>query len=446
MNKILAVIIALCLCSIINSGYSQESKEIQVLQKGTDIKITKSVEGAISAPIMIKYKITTPKVDEFDFVLALDSSGSFGVGGDLYSTQKKAVLEAIPRFIKEMRNNSEYTANDFKISIIGWNDKIDFAYGDLNNRIPANANLVAVENITSDIDILMDQYECDEEAFTNISIPIKASLDILDEKNNPINPSKRTSRFIILVTGRSEFAKAQQKFINEVRKKNYPIYIIGLDIAKESKLSDHLTNLGQNNPNRINFIRFIPADSNALAGKLFDALNEHLLNATKEPIARNVTIDETVYPYIVPDMNSIQIRGNSLGENSSVIKNTDGTNTIHLELADGLMPKTETEITLRADLKMNLPITVSENTKPTQMQKYLTHPSEVKIKWLNEMAPRTTDLPSNSINFGMSSQGVESRYQSGASSAGSISQTGILFSLLKSLGNSISFIGAITAW
>lgn len=236
MKKILAVIIALCLLSIINSGNGQENKETQVLQKGTDVTITKSVEGAKAAPITIKYKITTPKVDEFDFVLALDSSGSFGVGGDLFSTQKKAVLEAIPKFIKAIRNNSEYSANDFKISIIGWNDKIDFAYGDLNNKIPANANLVAVENITSDIDKLMDQYECDEEAFTNISIPIKASLDILDEKNNPINTNKRTSRFIILVTGRSEFAKAQQRFINEVRKKNYPVYIIGLDIAREGTI------------------------------------------------------------------------------------------------------------------------------------------------------------------------------------------------------------------
>ena len=195
------------------------NKETQVLQKGTDVTITKSVEGAIAAPITIKYKITTPKVDEFDFVLALDSSGSFGVGGDLYSTQKKAVLEAIPKFIKEIRNNSEYSANDFKISIIGWNDKIDFAYGDLDNKIPAKADLVPVENITSDIDTLMDLYECDEEAFTNISIPIKASLDVLDEKNNPMNPGKRTSKFIILVTGRSEFAKAQQRFINEVRRR-----------------------------------------------------------------------------------------------------------------------------------------------------------------------------------------------------------------------------------
>ena len=166
------------------------------------------------------------------------------------------------------------------------------------------------------------------------------------------------------------------------------------------KIRRPFNNLGQNNPNRINFIRFIPAESGALASKLFDALNAHLLNATKEPIARNVTIDETVYPYIVPDMNSVQIRGNTLGANSLVIKNTDGTNTIHLELADGLMPKTETEITLRAELKMNLPITVSENAKTTQLQKYLPHPSEVKIKWLNEMEPRITALPGNTINFG----------------------------------------------
>jgi hypothetical protein len=387
-------------------------------------------------------------VDDFDFVLALDSSGSFGVGGDPFSTQKKAVLEAVPEFIKEIRNNSEYSANSFKISVVGWNDQIDFAYGDFNNRNPRNAKLVPVENVTSDIGELEEHYICDEESFTNISIPISAALNILDEKINPPDPNKRTSRFVILVTGRSEFSKAQENLIKKAREKNYPIYIIGLDIVKGSKLHDHLMELGDNKQKRVSFISFIPSQSKVLAGQLRAALEAHLFNATREPIARNVTIDETVYPYIMPDLKSIRIKGNTLGANSSIVTNTDKTKTIHIELADGLMPRTETEITLEADLQVNLPVTFSEATTPISKQNYQPHSSQMKMKYLNENNFKMRDLPMNNINFGsVSSESVDSSEHTGASSESSsespIPQIDLLFSLLKSLGNTISVIGAI---
>lgn len=68
----------------------------------------------------------------------------------------------------------------------------------------------------------------------------------------------------------------------------------------------------------------------------------------------------------------------------------------------------------------------------------------MKMKYLNENNFKMRDLPMNNINFGsVSSESVDSSEQTGASSESPIPQIDLLFSLLKSLGNTISVIGAI---
>jgi hypothetical protein len=403
---LLLIAIAFIFNSPINVGLSQDVvNAIEIRQNDTNISISKAVEETGKSPIILKYTIKTPKVDDFDFVLALDSSGSFGRSG--LPVEKDAVVKAIPEFIRYIIDKREYSDNNFSISLVSWDEKVNFAYGNFTNNNSSGAEIVPVKKAVEEINNsnLEKYYLCDEDSFTDLSIPISSALSILDNKTHPSIKGHRTSRFMILITGKGEYHKANQSLVEEFKRNNYPIYVIGLDVEEDTTLFDHLNLLAENNTNRVKFLRIFPSDPGQLEVELLKALEAHLDNATREPIMRNIKIDETLYPYVEPDMGSIEVEGNYLKSTSTYRRIADShTSALHLELANGLMPNSETRITFRCNLNLTgMPVTVSDNQKdviiykPSQGKNPPPKPA-IYFDWLNDELPHNQPLPTIYIN------------------------------------------------
>ena len=162
---------------IISVCIAQEYKE-----KNTGVIITKDVQGNFLNPKLI-YNIKTPIVDYFDFVLAIDSSGSIGMGNGI---EGHAISNAVPKFIKGIMENETKTSNaNFNLSVISWNDRVEFASLDFTNQLPSNARFFSINKSTRNVDRFIDDFKkyykySDETSGTNISTAIKASKDALD--------------------------------------------------------------------------------------------------------------------------------------------------------------------------------------------------------------------------------------------------------------------------
>jgi len=129
---VLIVIINICSCqqeinSDIESGSSSITLQLTATEPEpsvdpkTDVNVTRTVIGD-GNKLKFKYDVGVPSVDDFYFVLALDSSGSLGCAGD--QDQAKAVITAVPQFINYTID--EYPNKTFNMSIVGWDNNIDF--------------------------------------------------------------------------------------------------------------------------------------------------------------------------------------------------------------------------------------------------------------------------------------------------------------------------------
>lgn len=395
-GKILIITMIISSIILINNGLCQQRAGIDQIDASssfklsgdttpsndynTNVNINKTIDGTNGYPNLV-YEINIPKVDYFDFILALDSSGSFSYGGE--NSQARAVAGAVPKFIGDLVNSSEYRNKDIKLSIISFDDNIDFAYSESIDPNPFNntdiakvklANVSRVHEHIKNYSVFRKNnekycYYCNESEFTNLSIPINDSINIL----NNIKQDKfhRISKFIILVTGRSEFTNCSEELIKKAQEESIPIYVIGMDFTSDSdglKMKDHLKKLGGYANYKYYRIQFVPQapDSEGLEKNLINALKESLQNATKAPVANNVTVIESVYNYIDLNVDSIEVNGTE-GEiyliNSSM--NEDGTKTIAFELKKGLLPESKTIVTIPAELHLKgLPISIKRNSTP----------------------------------------------------------------------------------
>lgn len=360
MAKLLMVIVFLSLfvlISNINMAIAQER-----IQNETKVTINKEVYGDPLHPELI-YKIITPKLIDFNFVLAVDSSGSFGVAGN--ELECEAVREDIPNFIKKIP--SLYPNENFNISIISWDNDIDFAYEDFNNNDPKKARLVPIDKAINDSDNFKNEFSCLETDGTNISKALEASFDVLGSDQNRPNNLHKTKEFIILLTGKGEFTPATPTLIKKVQSK-YEIYTIGMDIASQPSLRSHLIELAINNDKRWKFIGAgSPELESTLNRSLELALEEILGNARNSSVAHDVKIVETLYSYFRPDSASFRINGRSLDPQFvNIAQNKeDKTWTVTIELPDGLLPNSETEVAFNANFEPgNLPVSLTKNRKP----------------------------------------------------------------------------------
>jgi len=172
--------------------------------------------------------------------LALDSSGSFKIDKKQY----EAVIRDVPKFLEKIPRI--YPDAYFNMSIISWNDNIDFYYDkerkyvNSNSDVPLEAKLTPLRNVTTDINRFVTYCKSSQTEYTDFSVPIRASIDIFNTPENKPKDTYGTKRFILLVTGNGEFTPCNPDLIREANAKNYDIYIVSLGVEPESELNTHL--------------------------------------------------------------------------------------------------------------------------------------------------------------------------------------------------------------
>lgn len=371
--------------------------EGKVHQEETNVNVTKSVEGD-GSKLQLRYDIQTPKVDDFYFVLALDSSGSLGYGGS--KDQGEAVIDAVPKFIKD--TVEEYKDKNISMSLISWDDNIDFAYKNFENIDPENAKIVPIqevlkdinENVFGEIDDERFKYRIQENDRTNISKAIDASIAILN--NNPENYYHRTSKFIILVTGQSEYERDNET-IKRAKEAGYPIYVIAMDLDPHSRLQTDLRALSGYDENRF---QNLPSVRDYLKMDLKDALATALKKAVYGPVAENFTITEPLYSYLDPEENaSIEVLGypNTKVKIKPISKNGS---TVIFQSPYGLSAENITRLNFYAKFNLRgLPVSATEGSMPVVLaQPRNDTKSSCSYRWLGK-EPINIDLPGNVINI-----------------------------------------------
>lgn len=389
---------------------------------GTDVYVTKSMSTKGSG-MVFEYDIKTPPVNNFDFVLALDSSGSLGASN--LAEQLEAVNIAIPGFINQTLVKYRNLKN-FNLSIVSWNDKVDFAYtrSDLappevsgfNNTDPSRAIPGPIEMVFRDMNkgnlVVFHWPKVDNSIFkslptahTDLSVALKASMDILNNSARYDTIYRRPVKFIILVTGESEYSLCDPSLISAAKSRGYSIYAIEMNPQPKSletpdSMFNHLTNITMD----INKVIPTPpvlgaiSPSADLPSQLENALSQALQLAITEPVATNVVIRDSFYDYIVPtDDASIKIVKLADSYRRFIGQHSNGTLT--LQLPYGLPENNTTQvITYCSFVLRDLPISASNGSAPVVLASRGKDTSVIHYTWLKTF-DREADLPAISMNL-----------------------------------------------
>jgi len=386
----------------------------------TNVTVIKAVQPN-EGRLKFVYDIKTPEVNDFHFVLALDSSGSLKTSPD--SEQAKAIIYAVPIFINETIKN--YPKKNFNVSIVSWDDDIDFAYNRFNNKDAKMANMVKIQtaakdlahnNVFQEVNDTRYFYRCDEKDHTNLSIALESAIDILD-RSPPIN-YHNTSNFTIIVTGESEFYKCNPDLIKNAREKGYSVYIIQMEPSEEdSEMLAHLKQISGSEEKVLS----CHARGSELNTELLMHLENALKKAVSEPVAEDVKIVEPLYGYLMPGEGaSVEILKlpNSL---TQVIPEERDNNTVVLQLPYGLFENNTTRVMFNANFVFDdLPVSVTKNSKPVVFAPPDSNAySNISYTWLKkhnisfELTPNSVKL--RSPNLEKTSKGQESTNERAAS-------------------------------
>lgn len=368
-------------------------------QEDTGVTVKNSVEG-VGSKLRFRYDIKTPKVDDFHFVLALDSSAS--LKNSPKSEQAKAVIDAVPKFIND--SIKRYSNKNLNVSILSWDNRTNFAYSNFDNKNPKNAKLVKIQKAEEDIrnnlvfgpvNDAMYYYRCDDIDGTNLSEAISASIDVLD--NNPPINYHRTQNFIIIVVGESEYTKCSDELISDAREKGYSIYAILMEPSEEKTAM--MTDLERITGSR-NRVLTCHAIDEELESELLMHLEEALKNATSEPVADDVKIFEPLYGYLNPEeYASIEILGLP-GSYKEIKCESKNNSEITFRLPDGLQADNTTEVMFDANFALRgLPVSATKNSNPITFALANDNTlSNLSYTWLKKY-PFVVNLPENTITI-----------------------------------------------
>lgn len=383
---ILVILLNLSIC------YGQDCARIMgntesITQPETNVTITKILDGS-----NIRYDIRTPIVDDFEFILAIDSSGSFGFGGDESKEREEAILKGVPRFFNYVRSKNLNEKYNFRVVVFGWNHGVDF-----------ETPMVPIENAARDIENLLDNsYKPTEDKHTDFSAAIGTALDIYNSM--PPREYNRTYRFIILLTGASEFTRCDTDLIEQMNNSGIKIYSVAIDVpdVEESMMNEHLIELS--GPHRVKRVTH-PSKETVEGGlkwsldkALSDELNKTLDDAIDESPGYNVKFIESLHSYLIPQ--SVTVNG--VITPFEKVRNSDETYTINFDIEKGLPANTLTEIAINCDLDIqNLPVSVTKNRRPVTLcsPASSTPSSEITYNWLQIKSPIRQELPESKIDI-----------------------------------------------
>ncbi len=371
--------------SVGNLNIKVTSNDVNAENKTTNITLSKSIK-AIDSKLRFRYDIITPPVDDFYFVLALDSSTSLKTYPN--AEQANAIIDAVPKFLANTADT--YKNKNFNISVISWDNDTDFAYSSLNNKDPKTARLVPIQKandelkngIFKEIDNPNYLYRIHDGEGTNLSVALMGAIDVL--KNNPIVKYHRTSKFIILVAGEDgEFDKCNESLLlSEAKKEGISIYAIVMNPSDNGKMLGHLAKLTED---KTQSCEGAPGE---LPDLLRRQLEKALAQAISEPAATNVTLVEPLTSYLkLGNEALIEVKGNGF-LNPYKVKSAINNSSVYFIITEGLFADNITTITFDADISLRLPGSFNDNT-----------PSFLNYTWLKEKDGFSISIPRNDVGM-----------------------------------------------
>jgi hypothetical protein len=392
----------------------------------TKVNISKIIDQGLYGGPRIKIRIETPDGPNVQnsLVLALDSSGSLGNGGNpsYGENLRKAIMPTLENIKTQLPKSN--------VSIISWDDNIDFSYSPLTYGSAKTANLVpigkAIEDIRRDkvfvdypisifgyeLPILLsypiNYYKCTEYEATDFTVGLNGAIDILNKahpkQNNDENNTDLNS--IIFIAARSEFIPFSKDttLIEEAKKNNYHIYTLGIGAINKSFMEDELFYAASQTGGKYHY----SSGSDSWSKKaIVDEVNSIVEEIRDMTLLNNVELVDTVYPYldiIVPSIKATVTRGKeskTLKITPNIVRNVDGTTTVVLNIKENLSRNTALEISMDTKFNLSMPVDVTNERRNLYWNWNInrdTRPSTITYKWHNNRLYRM-NLPENSITF-----------------------------------------------
>ncbi len=341
----------------------------------TNVMVTKEVvsrkDGTCPAVNLTVAMPDTPY--NIDLVFALDSSGSmwqsYAPGTDkLQATWMTSEVESA------LKSNSLF--RNVRVAVVSWDDKpefvTDFYPGREWSKLPP---------LTFN------------ETNTTIYAPgLKAAVKVLDD--HPTLDPYNTRRIIVFVTGLSEFnpGAGLDAVIQDAQKKNYRIYPVGIDINKDDMRSKYeysiLKKMADETGGKAEF------DIQSIQ-QLEGVIRDIYADLAAQPVARDVVVTDTLYPYL-------KIAGTSEPSTTTVLpQNPDGTTTLEWRIGDMLRGAGGVKrITINTALQLDkLPVDVTGNKNEVSYRVDSTTPaSEVAYTWFTG-EKKSIEIPEGELSI-----------------------------------------------
>jgi len=377
-----------------NSFYVNANGSVTKYQEQrTKVNITKIVEQGDYGGPRIRIRIETPEGPNVpnSLVIALDSSGSFDMGGNPeYGKQLREAMNPTLEGIKEKLPNSN-------ISILSWNDKIDFAYDPMSNSDPMKADLVPIDKAVRDIKekkVFTDDplylkigdqelpfvisgnpyprtyYKPSEDKSTDFTKGLGGALDILNKAypNLSVDENNTVLKSIIFIAGRSEFVpfSRQPNLLEKAKKNKYHVYTLGIGVINGSLMEGELMNASKQTGGEYHYSS---GGKSWTRNAIVDEISKIVEEIRDTTLADNISLVDTLYPYLKVVNSSIKATKISGGSAQSInvkprlILNRDGTTTIELGINENLPRNTVLEISMDTKFDLSMPVDVSEQKR-----------------------------------------------------------------------------------
>lgn len=373
------------------------SNIITSYQPETNVTITKTIKEGPNGPrVVIDIMAPNARYIDKDILFAIDSSGSIAL--ENYDDEINQAMQKVLTYL----NNRELGEN-INISVLSWDNNIDFAYGNLSNKELNTTVFVPVSQAEREFGHLMNNsFVCEETEPTILGQGLNGSFQVLYNDPNKNNP--KNMRMLIFIVGKSEFENWTP---NSYFDKNIPLFTFGIGIDQFSKMNASLCNIASLGklgyriatphtvePSLMQFIRGIMSPEKDL--DLGDEIIELLNIAIYGNIVKDLTIEDSVNPYFKLDNASISINGEKEGFEKILLKN----NEFIIKMPKSLKPGSVTEISY--DLKLNFTIPLGNTIKNEAFPEMLALRNEpfsrIAYTWQNGKQYEVI-LPENYINI-----------------------------------------------
>jgi hypothetical protein len=418
-----------------------QGSKIARIDPRTNVTIQKSVSGGPFGP-RIAMTLVAPGIGEIDtkVAIALDSSGSLGKGGRIeYGSYMR---EAMPEVLGEI----EKVMPKSNISIISWDDDVDFAYYPLSNKNPLLVKMVPVSEAKKEIvekevfsynipfnyplfypsqrvnwtvpypiNVIIapffakklapiEYYYCNETESTNLSIGLDSARAVLNDTG--LDKSQAPLKLILLFVARSEFSPCSNDIIEKTTGKKYAncdVHTIGIGVIEGSELEGELIKMATNYSN----YHYSPGSSSFTRGVATDAIKDAIYKFSTKIILDNISVVDTLYPYLRIDAASIDatLNGNPLNKDLFDINqqpNSDGTTTFTASFNKGIGMRQKDILRVSFNTYLDLSLPVDATTDRNKKQFYIsevTNRSIISYRWIGNNIMYGMPLPPSPISL-----------------------------------------------